>query len=664
MNKIFTILLLGFALSTNAQVISFQENFDAGMPGTWSQFRMDNNTPISTGWSATFAALISQNTAYMAFGKQLYSASVFTPPGAADRWIVSPRQYNLPANSFLVVDLGSNDNALLETVEIRVSRTDASGVAKFTNLIATSADLAPGLTTKIFSLAPFAGDSIHVAIRNVSNAKFLLSVDNFKIQTLPTNDLTYLGMNTHLVYNQDAQDVFKPVFRNTSKTALTNFNLNYSIDDAAATVTPITGINVAPYGVVSGITIPYTLAAAGTHSIRVWSSSPNGAPDDVVANDSSFKYTFHIAPSGNAKKELVAEYTGAWCGWCPDGAHALLAAELTSPDDMIGVAFHGGGTDAMRTTKADSICGAYATGYPSFDINRYNFFDDGETSVGFSRSNVTTHLFTAKELSAPASLVVKNFAYDTTSRVATFDFDTKFNAAYTGDFRYTVYIVEDSVKGAGSGWDQVNYYSDAGANASEFDPTVPGFPDLDLLPATVLGWAHRHVMREIATSAWGNKALYPATVVKDQVYSKSFTYTLPAGRNPKKTNAVVFVSAYNANSGFRQVFNSEKTPLFQAAKKWGVAISNNDKVNSAFLSSNVASTEVELTIDLASPSTLSVDLYNAIGEKVSNVRNGNFENGLTVMNLDLSNYSNGVYFIKISTQDGNAMENIRLVVQK
>lgn len=668
MKKLFTCLLLSGLNYLNAQVVSFQESFTSAIPGTWTNTRVDNGTPITTGWSTQFAPIVATNQAFVQFGGAVYSCSAFNPANtAADRWLITPQQMNLPANSFLLFDVASTNNTKLENYEIRIATTnnlDSFKASPLNLLYVQTSESNMNLSTRIVDLSAWAGKNVYIAFRNIANNKFLLNIDNVKISTLLANDIQALGTNTHLFYNKDESPTFTLYMRNLSKNTLTSFKVNYSIDNGPAqSITESSG-SFGPYAQFQYLFTGVSFSVAGTHNMKIWINTPNNVADENPVND-TIKFTYHVSKSGVAKKTLIEEFTGSWCGYCPEGAFSLNNIIKQGGGKNIGIAVHGGTTstssDRMIFAKGREIDTAYASGYPSFNANRYFFFEAGNTGISFSRTQLDGYVSDLSLLNTPAAVSIKNFAYDTTTRKATFDFETVFNDNFSGDFRPVVYVVEDSLKGSGSGWDQVNYYSDAAYPGVANNSPFPGDPDLDDLPSPIQGWYHRHVLRDVVTPVIGDAGVIPTTIVANTTYSKNYTVTLAAGVNPAQTHIVCAVQNNSASKAYRQILNSEEVKVM--TKKANVAVNSIDNAifNTIEINPNPVKDIAKVQFDLKNNVTLNVELFNIAGTKVLNVENGFFNSGIHTVGFDCSNLANGAYVLRTSDNLGN-VENVKLVV--
>ena len=74
-------------------------------------------------------------------------------------------------------------------------------------------------------------------------------------------------------------------------------------------------------------------------------------------------------PESFTKKVLIEEFTGAWCGYCPDGAHRLENIINLNDGNVIGVSLHNG--DQMAVGHTDYLGSIYQnTGFPSGMVDR------------------------------------------------------------------------------------------------------------------------------------------------------------------------------------------------------------------------------------------------------------------------------------------------------
>ena len=112
-----------FAISLNAQI--FSEDFNSGsIPSNFTTYDLDGSIidPSLNSFMPTTASFVNVNYAGAIFAG---SPSLFTPPGTADKWMVTPA-ISLSNNSVpktLLFDVSSGDPAGMDGVEIYVSTT-------------------------------------------------------------------------------------------------------------------------------------------------------------------------------------------------------------------------------------------------------------------------------------------------------------------------------------------------------------------------------------------------------------------------------------------------------------------------------------------------------------------------------------------------------------
>lgn len=70
-------------------------------------------------------------------------------------------------------------------------------------------------------------------------------------------------------------------------------------------------------------------------------------------------------------------------------------------------------------------------------------------------------------------------------------------------------------------------------------------------------------MRKALGGSWGSTGVIPATTADGAEYTKTLTYTIPAGNNADRCKIVAFVHEYNASpaTGKNEVLNAVALPL-------------------------------------------------------------------------------------------------------
>ena len=74
-------------------------------------------------------------------------------------------------------------------------------------------------------------------------------------------------------------------------------------------------------------------------------------------------------PSAFTQKVLIEEFTGAWCGYCPDGAKVVEETMMQFPGLVYGAAIHEG--DPMEIPLYTQLDNKFnVTGFPTGMVNR------------------------------------------------------------------------------------------------------------------------------------------------------------------------------------------------------------------------------------------------------------------------------------------------------
>lgn len=256
----------------------------------------------------------------------------------------------------------------------------------------------------------------------------------------------------------------------------------------------------------------------------------------IVASFSTF------TSEAQVKRVLHEEGTGAWCGWCTDGAFHQERL-LEKYDNLVGVAIHNG--DEM-TLPEDREFGPYRGGFPNGAVDRTSFNGGQVFGVrGNFGSTWENNIIARLDAKAEADVYV-NWTFDESSRALEVTMYAFLSNDMDEDVRFNVYVVEDHVTGTGNGYDQVNYLSgrDGYQNTPYYDA-----------PATIVGYDHRRVVRAFLGGAFGEEGSIPMPVAGNTLVQKTFNYTVPAEYDLDELYIVGTVNRGNKNLRGINVFN-------------------------------------------------------------------------------------------------------------
>lgn len=392
-----------------------------------------------------------------------------------------------------------------------------------------------------------------------------------------------------------------------------------------------------------------TASNPGTFTnVEVWLELPSSKIDGDLSNDSSSFEFFVNSGQTVSKNALFEEFTTAVCQFCPDGA---VVADYINDNiaNAIVVGVHSCfGTDAMTNTEASLLCSTIGSGSaPSGMVDRVLF--DGETTPAFGRAPIT---------SVPYSPMTSGWTVRTEDRIAlgspvTVEIDGEYNAStrtlnvdvkssfvdyvLPGDLSVSLIIVEDSVTGTGSGYDQVNFYNGQIGHpyAGQGNPIV--------------GFVHKHVMRDILPSTFGDNTVIPSTITLNTSYDRNFTYVLPNAYEESRVSIVAVVAYSGPEIDGYEVLNAEEVSLNTLS---GVGISENVGAKAAIeIYPNPSKNIANVSIDLEETSTIQLDVMDITGKVISTENLGVMAKGNQLIRLNVANFADGFYFLNLKVGD-------------
>lgn len=237
-----------------------------------------------------------------------------------------------------------------------------------------------------------------------------------------------------------------------------------------------------------------------------------------------------ITISTNGQKNpVLEELTGAWAQFCTDGF--VVSDGIKSQSSNVIILRHHN-QDGMVNTNSSSIITTFnGTGFPNGAIDRK--LHSNQTTTFISRGDWPSTVATQLQAS-PTFDVSLSYTYNPATRVISATVTGKALTSLSGDYRTNLYIVEDSVTGTGSQYDQKNFYD----NQSTHPYFGKGNP--------IVGFNHMNVVRDIMDGVYGTAAFTnPST---NTTASNTYTYTVPVSYNIDQIRLVATVSKYNSSN--------------------------------------------------------------------------------------------------------------------
>lgn len=335
--------------------------------------------------------------------------------------------------------------------------------------------------------------------------------------------------------------------------------------------------------------------------------------------------------SAQTKKVLFEEFTGTGCGNCPEGHYKMDNLMNTYPN-LIGVGLHTyNSNDAMFFPEIDTIGQAYAPGAPMAGTDRI-FSGSWVAQIWTTwESDIQTRLAESPKLSVSLDVTWNNSSR-LISAIITCDM---LQNLPNGDYRFNLYVVEDSVTGIGSGYDQTSFYD---SNSS-----LPFFG----LGNPIVGYVHRHVARAILPNSWGQGGIISSSPLTGESFSTTINYTLPASYDEQKIELVAFISKYTSNHQGDEVYNAEKAPLIDETV--GIATLSQEAGFEVYPNPS------DGTVYLDGKTNGKIILYNSTGKTVMTI---DLKKGTN--SIDLSSLPKGIYYANMITKSSSTTRKIIL----
>lgn len=321
-------------------------------------------------------------------------------------------------------------------------------------------------------------------------------------------------------------------------------------------------------------------------------------------------------------KGLLEVFTGAWCQYCADGYVKMNAVD-SSYEDAFTITVHNG--DAMTFTECDDLMAYYSPSFPQALLNR----------SGALLSRNTWMSSTGTSLSGAASVTVSfdSVSYDPITRGLDVYLKALFTGLESGDLRFNCIVVEDSVTGAGTGYNQVNA-----------DNTTPGHPYYGA-GNPIVGFQHRNVARAYLGGTWGISGVIPSTVNFGTNSTHHFTYTLPAGFDEIQISLIGIVSEYNGTGlADRKILNVER---YASITNSPVAVNKVEDIGAEF---NVFPNPNKGDFSIVSEVACQLKIISLSGQILNNL---NLSAGVNNVNESLPT---GLYLLEFITDKGSAFK--------
>jgi Outer membrane protein Omp28/Secretion system C-terminal sorting domain len=647
MKKLFTLSLMLIAglVSVKGQVVIMSQDFEAGSPpATWT----DTQATPSAGWEygnnlgSTYFA-IGAHTRYACSNDDAHDDNSTTLNDASADYLISPVMNLTPYAAtgvvlkFQYIQPGTYGS--VGTVEVTTNGGTTWAVA---GTVATTAAWAQG-TINLSTYTTSA--TVQIAFRHNDGGLWAdgFGIDDVEVKSVPALDASVIASTTP-AFNAAGNITISGTLSNEGSTTLTSCTVTYSVDGGAGVAQNFTGLSVALGSTYNfSFTTPANVTVVGSHTLALTSSLPNGGADAVSGNNLNTS-SFTVLSSIPVHNPVLEDHTGAWCQFCPDGAVVAEQVDANYPE-AISTAVHNG--DAMTIADGGTLQNEYISGYPGGMIDHFKF--ETEPAVELNRGAWDARMAERINMITPVAVSIETYSYNAGTREITVTVAANFVGPISGDLRFNCYVLEDSVTGTGTGYNQVNYYN-----------TVSGHPYYGA-GNPISGFVHRHVVRAMLGTAWGTASVIPGSVSDGDSYTNTYTYTLPAGYNENRISLVGIVQKYNADPNMREILNAEDVHM-----SLGTGINPSmGQINTIY--PNPFSDVTNIEFNLENSGDVAVEIFDVFGKKVVTLSAGYMNAGMHNVRWNAADaqgtpVAGGVYMVVIKGQ-GNSVVG-KVVVSK
>ena len=481
------------------------------------------------------------------------------------------------------------------------------------------------LINKIASLNLYPGIDSEYYVDNVC-----YSYDSTVI-VLPSLNLAATNINN--ITGLDGQLKFPKVsVMNLGLTSINSFDIDFNYNGQIITEN-INGLNL-----LTGVTYQVdfinniTLIAGINPCISNIYNVNNVLYDDDNTDDTITTQIISITPA-QGKLVIGEEATGTWCGWCPRGAVALNWMDKDYEGFWQGIAVHN--NDPMEDSDYDDGLYPFHSGsYPSGVVDRTNNIDPGNFKEDFLQRIIIE----------PNAVITNGAELD--SNILKVSLTVNIKNSINGNYKLACVLVEDSVTGNSSQYNQANSYSGGGSLVD-----VDGV-DWNTLPTSVSysQMIYRHVGRSVSPSFTGEPLSSTSFMVGD-TETICFEFILDPSWDQSQIHIVgMFIDNDN------RIDNGSSTTILSAINTGyvacnttsiGIELNGPNRIN---IYPNPAKNKIFIS-NLKEDNTL-VKIYDINGRLVLENKISNKEY------LNISKLSKGIYQIKFEGSDWNEIRKL------
>jgi|GEM_PF-2327952 len=309
------------------------------------------------------------------------------------------------------------------------------------------------------------------------------------------------------------------------------FKIGWSMDNGMITEQPPA---IPTYGIVSGGreraagNFTATFSTAGLHTLKVWTRTTS-VTDVNTANDTIIKIV-KVLPYVPAKNVILEVFKHQACCPCIDAVGYEDTA--VNPYGKYAVAnIYTGPSDSLYNAEGDTLNDLYQLAHPNVFFDRFLFPYQTNLENDFFILNNVYQLKNMKERDRyyePLEVAVLQATFDSSTRLLKVKLKAKVYDTISKNYRFNLYVTEDSVKGYQGCYTPPNDYY------------------------------HNHVVRKMIGGTWGSINSLPAIMYPSVDYFYEFTYTIPASYKLQHLTLIPLVQQFDNDKMNSRIINSSK----------------------------------------------------------------------------------------------------------
>ena len=320
MKKILLSLAAVFAatgLMAQGQSVIYSENFDNGVPSTWTQTTNATDGGFlggnSTSLSSQYFSFTNPGSNFVASNDDGCNCDKSNEYLITD--VIDLSGYSVMHATFKSFYYGATLQGATEVAEFLYS---TNGGATWTSL--GTIDPAGDWETQWIDVTAACGNAnVQFAFNYQDGGGWLygLGIDDFAVFAPYNFDVAMesLNMPTTLGLN-NAPFTFEGTLRNYGGATITSATINYSVNGGTPVTESLSGLSIAPYDTYTWThTTAWNPSTTGTYSVDFYALPINGTFDQNTSND-NLNVSIEVLTATADRVVLAEEFTSSTCGPC------------------------------------------------------------------------------------------------------------------------------------------------------------------------------------------------------------------------------------------------------------------------------------------------------------------------------------------------------------